>query len=263
MEPLIDLSVEAVKARLHTTRYGRSIELVSRTGSTNDDARARAQSGAPDGHVIVADSQDTGRGSRGRTWLSPPGQDLYVSIVARVPVLPSQLPPLTLAVGLAVAETVDASLGAPRARVKWPNDVWIDDRKVAGVLLEGSSAGQNLESVIIGIGLNVNRDEFPDWLDTPGTSLRLGSQTPGVRFERSLVLARLLDDVERWVDRFVAHGVEPMVGALEQRLALRGERVHCDGLHGVVEGVSRSGALRLRTERGLQEVFSGRIERLP
>lgn len=262
MEALSDLSSEATQTHLHTTRYGRSLEVLLRTGSTNDDARERSHAGAADGHVVVADTQDTGRGSRGRAWLSPAGQDLYVSIVARVPVILSQLPPLTLAVGLAVAETVDALLGAPRSRVKWPNDVWIDDRKVAGILLEGSSAGQNLESVIIGIGLNVNRTEFPDWLDTPGTSLSLATHTPSFHFERNLVLARLLDDVERWVDRFVSHGIEPIVNALDQRLALRGERVSCEGIYGVVEGVARNGALRLRTERGLEDVFSGRIERV-
>jgi len=262
MDALADLSRDMIQGRLHTTRYGRSLEVLARTGSTNDDARARAQAGAADGHVIVADTQDTGRGSRGRAWLSPPGQDLYVSIVARVPVIPSQLPPLTLAVGLAVAETVDAILHEMRARVKWPNDVWIDERKIAGILLEGSSAGQTLESVTIGIGLNVNRLEFPAWLDTPGTSLALAKMPTDARYDRSTVLARLLDDVERWVDRFVSHGVEPIVNALDQRLALRGQRVSCEGVYGIVEGIARSGALCLRTDRGLEDVFSGRIERV-
>jgi len=257
-----DLSEARVHALSGALRYGRSLEIVERTGSTNDDARKQAQAGAVDGHTVVADAQDAGRGSRGRQWLSPPGLDLYVSIVARVPVELSQLAPLTLAVGLAVADTVDETLGSPRARVKWPNDVWVDERKVAGILIEGLSTGHTLESLVIGIGLNVNRTQFPDGLDTPPTSLALCSGSGSARVDRSAVLARLLFAVELWVDRFVALGADPVVEALEARLALRGERVRVDAVAGTIEGISRSGALRLRTEQGVQEVFSGRIERV-
>jgi BirA family transcriptional regulator, biotin operon repressor / biotin---[acetyl-CoA-carboxylase] ligase len=269
MSDLGDLSHVRVLQLLNTTRYGRSLEIVARTGSTNDDARQRAAAGAADGHTIVADTQNAGRGSRGRQWSSPPGQDLYVSIVARVPVALAQLPPLTLAVGLAVAEAVDATLGddgrghsSGRARVKWPNDVWIDERKVAGILIEGASTGHHLESVVIGIGLNVNRRAFPEGLDTPATSLQLAAKAGNPELNRSDVLATLLLAVERWVDRFVAHGVDPIVNALDQRLALRGERVRCDERIGTLAGVARSGALRLRTENGFEDVFSGRIERV-
>ena len=273
MNHVSDLTLARVQSLLATTRYGRSLEVLERTGSTNDDAKERASRGAVDGHTIVADAQDAGRGSRGRSWVSPPGEDLYVSIVARVPVALAQLPPLTLAVGLAVADTVDASLGATRARVKWPNDVWVDERKIAGILIEGASTGHHLESVVIGIGLNVNRRAFPDGLDTPPTSLALSggahdaSQQSGEghlvrRIDRNQVLATLLGAVERWVDRFVAHGVDPIVNALDQRLALRNERVSCDGRFGILTGVSRTGALRLRTDHGLEDLFSGRIERV-
>ncbi len=262
MAEFADLSEARVHTLSRALRYGRSLELVARTASTNDDARRQAQAGALDGHCIVADTQDAGRGSRGRPWLSPPGSDLYVSIVARVPVELSQLAPLTLAVGLAVADTVDETLGSARARVKWPNDVWVDERKIAGILIEGLSTAQGLESLVIGIGLNVNRTGFPDGLDTPATSLALSSGAAGGHADRSEVLARLLFAVELWVDRFVALGVDPVVEALEARLALRGERVRVDTAVGTVEGIARSGALRLRTEQGVQELFSGRIERL-
>ncbi len=279
MGDLGDLSEVRVQSLLNTTRYGRSLEVLASTGSTNDDAKRAAQNGAPDGHTIVADTQEAGRGSRGRQWSSPPGQDLYVSIVARVPVVLAQLPPLTLAVGLALADTVDATLGAGRSRVKWPNDVWVDEQKIAGILIEGTSTGHHLESVVIGIGLNVNRTVFPDGLDTPATSLLLcgGAKRPSqpsghyglnapnqpvAGLNRSEALATLLGAVERWVDRFVAHGVDPIVNALDQRLALRDERVRCDDRVGTLTGVSRTGALRLRTEHGFEDIFSGRIERL-
>ncbi len=261
MQAPVDLSEAAIQASLHTNRYGRGLTVLTRTGSTNDTARKDAEAGALDGHTVVADTQDSGRGSRGRRWLSPPGDDLYLSVVARVPVELSQLAPLTLAAGLAVADTVDATLGAARARVKWPNDVWVDGRKIAGILVEGQSTGVQLAWVVIGIGLNVNRPAFPDDLDTPATSLALCGPA-GARHDRNLVLARLLDNLERWVDRFIRHGAAPIVDGLNPRLALRGARVRCGDAIGTVAGVARSGALLLHTGAGTETVFSARLEPL-
>ncbi len=253
------LTVERVHAQLRSARYGRSLTLVAETGSTNDDARAAALAGASDGHTIVAESQTRGRGSRGRSWVSPAGVDLYLSVVAHVPLRLDQLPPLTLAVGLAVAETADAFLSAgPRAQVKWPNDVWIERKKCAGILVESVSVGQTRQPVVIGIGLNVNRRAFPERLDTEPTSLALAGAR-GEDLDRARVLAALLENLERWVDRFVAEGPAPVVHALEQRLALRGERARCDEREGVVFGVSAEGALLLETAQGMQTVFSGTL----
>jgi BirA family biotin operon repressor/biotin-[acetyl-CoA-carboxylase] ligase len=260
MNVIGDLSQERIQAALHTARFGRSLTLLASTGSTNDDARAAALAGAPDGHVIVADTQTAGRGARGRTWVSPGGLDLYVSVLATLPVPLEQLPPLTLAVGLAVADTCDAFLPAAlRARVKWPNDVWIDGKKCAGILVESSSQGERSLPVVIGIGLNVNRRDFPGGLDTEPTSLCLSRGEPSSRSE---VLALLLDHLERWVDRFVALGPAPIVEALEARLALRNERARVDDVEGVVEAVAPSGGLRLRTASGVVEVLAGTLRPL-
>jgi BirA family biotin operon repressor/biotin-[acetyl-CoA-carboxylase] ligase len=253
------LTVEGVHAHLRSKRYGRSLQLVGETGSTNDDARAAALAGAVDGHTIVAESQSKGRGSRGRTWISPAGVDLYLSVVAHVPLTLGQLPPLTLAVGLAVAETADAFLvTGRRASVKWPNDVWIERRKCAGILVESVSLGQTTQPVVIGIGLNVNRRTFPAGLDTEPTSLVLAGSLQD-DLHRPLVLASLLDHLEHWVDRFVSYGAAPVVSALEQRLALRGEQARCDEYEGVVSGVSPEGALLLNTPHGMRTVVSGTL----
>jgi BirA family biotin operon repressor/biotin-[acetyl-CoA-carboxylase] ligase len=253
------LSVQRVASLLRTQRYGRSLAIKAETGSTNDDARAASIAGAVDGHVVVAETQSKGRGSRGRTWISPAGLDLYVSIVADVPVPPARLPPLTLAVGVAVAETVEAYLSAPnRALVKWPNDVWVGDKKCAGILVEGASVSDKTLPLIVGIGLNVNRREFPVGLDSEPTSLALASVAPA-DLDRAAVLARLLENVERWVDRFASTGVAPVVQALETRLALRGTHCRCDELEGAVEGVSPEGALLLRTANGVTPALAGTL----
>ena len=263
-----ELAPERMHALLRTRAYGRSLELLQSTESTNDDARRAAEGGAPDGHVVLAETQLSGRGQHGRSWASPPGSDLYLSIVAR-PKLPlSALPPLTLAVGLGVAEAAEELMAhshAPRAEVKWPNDVLLSGYKCAGILVETSSAlpaGADPNSAqvaaVIGIGLNVNRLDWPDELRRSATSLR--AHRPGAeRIDRALALAALLGAVERWVDALQTRGGEAMARELDARLALRGRRVRCGDVEGVLAGVAGSGAVRIATDNGMRELLAGRI----
>lgn len=252
------LDLEAMQAVLETQRFGRSYSYRERTGSTNDDAREAFLAGAPAGHIVVADAQTSGRGSRGRTWESPAGTDLYLSIVDRLPVPIAALPPLTLAVGLAVAETVDSLLDSASAQVKWPNDVLLRARKCAGILIETSMGLAGGDCVVIGIGLNVNRTDFPVELAAVATSLRL--HRPDLEpIDRNLALRVLLEHVEARVDSFVADGPVATIEALSPRLALRGYRVRCDGYEGVVRGVAHTGALLLETEHGVEQVLAGRL----
>lgn len=252
----MSLDAASVGATLRTERYGRSLDLRAETGSTNDDARAAADAGCADGHVVVADRQRAGRGSQGRTWDSPAGVDLYFSIVARVPLEAPRLPPLTLAVGLGVAEAIEPLAG--RARVKWPNDVLLEDRKCAGILVETVSVGARVDSAIIGVGVGVNRTSFAPPLDATATSMRIAS---GRELDRADVLARLLGAIERRVDRYLAAGPEDAAAAVDERLAWRGERVRIGELEGELLGVHPTGAIRLATANGERVLASGRIER--
>ena len=236
----------------------------ARTGSTNDDAREAALAGAPRGHVVVADTQEQGRGSHGRVWSSPAGVDLYLSIVERLPLEPAVLPTVTLAVGLGVTDAVAALVPeiATRVRVKWPNDAWIDRRKVAGVLVESSSTGAAQGPVVIGIGLGVNRLAWPEELTGQATSLlEVGRSLHAGRapFDRSEVLAVLLASVERAVDALLERGVAATIARLEERLALVGEHVDVDGTRGTLVGLTASGALRIADGQGERVVFSGTL----
>lgn len=256
-----DLAPARVTERLATERYGRSLVVVDSTGSTNDDAMAAARGGAPNGHVIVADHQAAGRGAHGRRWESPAGSDLYVSIVDRPDVAQHRLAPLTLAVGLGVSDAVDRALagsGSVPSEVKWPNDVWIRGRKCAGILVEASTSGTRVASVVIGIGCNVNRTTWPDALAGRATSLRL-AHPQGARLDRAAVLATLLLCVERWVQTFVEHGAPPIVAALGARLAFKGREVACESARGVLVGVAPSGAALVATARGIVEVVAGTL----
>jgi BirA family biotin operon repressor/biotin-[acetyl-CoA-carboxylase] ligase len=256
-----DLHLEGVLRRLTTARFGRSLEIRERTESTNDDARLAVKAGCADGHVIVADTQTRGRGSRGRSWDSPAGSDLYLSIVAKVDVPLAESAALTLAVGLGVAESVEQLLGGnAAAEIKWPNDVWVHGRKIAGILVEGASLGETAQPLVIGIGLNVNRERFPEGLDTPPTSLRLES---GVHVGRALALATLLAGVEKAVDRFLLLGAADVAAAVDRRLCLRGKEAHCEGLRGIVRGVAASGALRFEVQGQERELFAGTLRPAP
>lgn len=253
------LAAARIAAGLATARYGRSLRVLAETGSTNDDAREDALRGAADGHAVVADRQTSGRGSQGRAWASPGGQDLYVSIVARPRASFQALPTLTLAVGLGVADAVDALLAgrAPRAAVKWPNDVWLGRKKVSGILVEASTVGAEISAVIIGIGLNVNRDAFDGALGPAATSLRLAGGDP---LERERALCTLLAHVEQAVDRWSLEGAAAILPAIEARLALRGEPATHDGAAVTVLGLAPTGAIRLRTPQGeVIERYSGRL----
>lgn len=243
--------------RLRTTHYGRSLELRALTDSTNDDARSAAREGAPRGHVVVADAQRRGRGSQGRTWDSPAGSDLYLSIVERLALPLDRLAPLTLAVGVGVAQTVEAA--RLDTRVKWPNDVWVEGRKIAGILVETSASENRSGPLVIGIGLGVNRVEWPAELEPIATSIRRES---GRTQERVAILAALLANVESWVNRYADDGIAPILEALEPRLALRGSRVRCGDVIGVLSGLSPSGAICLETERGTLELLSGTLRPL-
>jgi len=256
---MFDLEPAHIASQLTTLRYGRSLDVRAQTSSTNDDARQAFMEGAVAGHVVVADTQTGGRGSRGSVWESPAGADLYVSIVDRfrAAFALADLPPLTLAVGLAVAECVDALLGADHAipsQVKWPNDVLIRGKKCAGVLIETNASGVQVEGAVIGIGLNVNRTHFPDALADRATSLALERRKP---IDRTHALCSLLSHVETRVDQFMAEGPAAIVHALEPRLAYLGQRVACNGEIGIVRGVDTSGLLRLETPQGMHSALVG------
>lgn len=255
--PPEDLTPDSIGRLLTTERLGRSLTLKRETASTNDDARREASAGAADGHVVLADAQTRGRGSRGREWISPPGSDLYFSIVARLAVPPASLPPLTLVVGLAAAEALDALLPAgQRCEVKWPNDVWLAGHKLVGILVESASLGAQLEPLIIGVGINVNRLDFPGDLQPPASSLALVLGHP---VARAAVLSGFLNRLETQLDRFQREGPFAAISAVNERLALRGERATCGDLVGVVERVGPFGALLLRGEHGLHECVSGTL----
>lgn len=216
--------------------------------STNDEIRTLAQAGAPGGLVLLALTQTAGRGRRGAAWFSAAGESLAFSILIR-PEEPKALwPRLALATGLAVAEAIESC--GMEAGIKWPNDVWIQQRKVAGILVE---AGHDF--AVVGIGINVNTRAFPAEVSDIATSLALES---GAELARKQVLSAI---IRRFAlrHREIGDDFDEMLESVRQRCVLCGRRVSLITASGprtgVVEGLARGGELTLRTDTGLENLL--------
>jgi BirA family transcriptional regulator, biotin operon repressor / biotin---[acetyl-CoA-carboxylase] ligase len=211
------------------------------TDSTNERAKQLATAGAPHGTLITADEQTAGRGRQGRVWTAPPRSAVLMSVVLRE--LDERLP-LAAAVAIADALPVEAA-------IKWPNDVWIQGRKVAGILVEGRPQEG---WAVLGVGLNVNTEGFPAELAETATSLRLA----GIDVDTEAVLAGVLSSLDAWLGAPPARVLE----AWRERDALKGERVRWTGGEGVAEGIDDSGALRVETPTGLVSLDAGEVHLL-
>lgn len=236
---------------------GWSLHYSTRTGSTNDDARQAALQGCADRSVFLADEQRAGRGRLGRTWLAPPGSSLLFSLVLR-----RGLPPidLTALCSVAVAESIAAVTGLA-ARIKWPNDVMIRDRKVCGVLTEVVAARHRGDIAIVGIGVNVNLEPATAGLPTTATSLSLEAGAP---MRRGALFGAILSRVDARLALDDASLVAQVRRSWEAMLWRRWQQVRVDDagttVHGVVEGLAPSGALLLRRSGGeVVEVAVGDI----
>jgi BirA family biotin operon repressor/biotin-[acetyl-CoA-carboxylase] ligase len=260
------MDAEALPAHLRTRSLGRTFEWHAECASTNDLAAERARAGAAAGLVVAADAQTAGRGRLGRTWHSPAGENLYLSILLRPTRPPAEIPPLTLLVGAAVARTI-ADLGlAPR--LKWPNDVELVEeagqlRKVAGILTEMATTGTSALHVVVGVGLNVNSLEFAPEIAERATSLRRALGRP---VDRVALLAGLLGALEPLYDDFERRGPAAAVEAFEAHAAFPARcRVTAPGrpgerLDGIALGVEPDGALRFRDQAGqIHRLISGEL----
>jgi BirA family transcriptional regulator, biotin operon repressor / biotin---[acetyl-CoA-carboxylase] ligase len=209
--------------------------------STNERAKELAAAGALHGTLVTADEQTAGHGRQGRAWTAEPGSAVLMSVVLRE--LDERLP-LTAAVAIADALPVEAA-------IKWPNDVWIQGRKVAGILVEGRPQEG---WAVLGIGLNVLAESFTDELAETATSLRLA----GVETTPARVLADVLASLSRWL------GAPParVLDAWRSLDALKGERVRWTNGEGVADGIDDSGALRVRTDSGLVTLDAGEVHLL-
>jgi BirA family biotin operon repressor/biotin-[acetyl-CoA-carboxylase] ligase len=259
-----DLAPPLVFSALRTRRFGRAYEFLPSCGSTNDEVARLAAHGADEGFLLASDAQTRGRGRRGRLWHSSVGENLCFSLLLRPAIAPTSASPLTLLAGAALGRAL-VSLGFS-PQLKWPNDVMLDTghglRKVAGILTEMASEGSRIRHIVLGVGVNVNGQRFPDHLAPLATSLRLARDAP-IAMSRGALLAAFINAFEPIYDDFITRG--PAAGLAEwRRLALLGQPCWVEResarVDGVAEDVDASGALLIRSSDGkLICVYSGQV----
>jgi BirA family transcriptional regulator, biotin operon repressor / biotin---[acetyl-CoA-carboxylase] ligase len=238
--------------------FGRHFMWFAQVTSTNDVAAMLAETGAAEGTVVSAEAQTAGRGRFGRVWISPPMAGLYVSLLLRPPA--HVVPLLTIAAGAAVSEGIEASTGL-HTGVKWPNDVHVSGRKIAGILAEAGTAGDGGQHVVLGCGINLMPAAYPPDVAQRATSVEgeLGRQV-----DRGTVLSECLAAFAAHYDRLRANRHPHVLDAWRRRASNSlGRPVEWDAngsLHrGIAENVDDRGALLVRTDRAIERVISGEV----
>jgi BirA family biotin operon repressor/biotin-[acetyl-CoA-carboxylase] ligase len=240
---------------LQTRVLGQECYYASVLASTNTTAWDMGQQGKPEGTIVVADAQSAGRGQATRVWISPPARNVYLSIILRPRLAPSQAPLLSLIAAVAVVDTL-CQEGATSG-IKWPNDVLILRRKVAGILTEMATYRDAVQFVVVGIGINVNMtqveiDRHLGSVAPTATSLRVAI---GREVQREGFVATLLGHLEHWYEVFQADGKLALQAAWEARSLMGGRRISARtpdaAREGTAEGIDAAGHLLLRQDDGV------------
>jgi BirA family transcriptional regulator, biotin operon repressor / biotin---[acetyl-CoA-carboxylase] ligase len=246
------LDVRVIQSHLATRSVGRRIELHDRLESTNREAVRLGQAGVEHGTLVLADAQTAGRGRMARSWFSPPGVNLYGSVVLRTTLdgqdLAGWLSWLPLIAALSAAEAIEI-VGSASVAVKWPNDLLINECKVGGILCESGTSSKAGAFQVIGVGINVNgaQEDFPDALRHFATTIR---HETGSAVDRNRLIAQLLIELESRIDEFLSRGSEAIAPAYGRRCATVGKTVkamlaHGEEYIGVAEAIAKDGSLTL------------------
>jgi BirA family transcriptional regulator, biotin operon repressor / biotin---[acetyl-CoA-carboxylase] ligase len=226
----------------------------------------------PEGAVFLAEEQTAGRGRSAHTWHSERGNGIYCSFLLRPPMTPAESLWLSLIAGVAVQDAVREITGLP-ADIRWPNDLLLNDKKFAGILTEMSSEGNKVNHAVIGIGINVNHQSFPQELSGTATSLAIEAGKKVDRLEIAAALIRTVDREYRALLRSMSSPIrtltlrfEPIMRRVESRSSYAlGKMVFVDedgGYEGITDGLDPRGFLRVRTEQGVRMVISGSVRPL-
>jgi BirA family biotin operon repressor/biotin-[acetyl-CoA-carboxylase] ligase len=252
-----------IKPILKTKWMGRTIHHFQTIDSTNSKAYQLALNGAGEGEVVISESQEKGRGRLGRQWFSPPFLNLYLSVILRPKIPPHQAPLITLMAAVATADAIRKYSGL-LPLIKWPNDILLRDRKVAGLLNEIHSEMDRIHFVILGIGVNLNMDEkmFSKEIRAVATSIKIEM---GQTVSRKAFLQSLLLELERWYSIFLEEGSAVVLKAWRDWACIKGREVKVTSFGktfvGIAIDVDSDGALILETGDGKQErVMAGDIE---
>lgn len=256
------LQPEEIREYLQPGCLGQKIHYFPEIDSTNRFAFDLAEHGAEEGEIVIAESQRRGKGRLGRSWFSPPGVNLYLSVILKPKIPPVRAPRLTLVSAVALAETVQSFLGAKPA-IKWPNDILAGGKKLAGILTESSCDAHTVNFVVVGIGVNLNlaAASLPENIRATATSLLILTQKP---VDRSAFAAQLIQSLDRCYGELGANGFSEIARRWESYFDLRGRRVRVEmpgnEVSGIARGIDGDGALLVEQDGGaLARIVAGDV----
>lgn len=256
---------EEIKAHLTSSVLGREIHYFNEIDSTNNEAKKLAANGCPEGAIVVAEEQLSGRGRLARGWFSPFGKGIWLSVVLRPPFAPMEAPKCTLMAAVSINRAINAvtDLGCG---IKWPNDILWNGRKVAGILTEMSAEMDAINYVVIGMGINVNISEqdFPEEIAATATSLAMAA---GNQISRMKLLTTMLAELENMYSIVKNSGFAPVLTEWKNQSITLGQQVDVHGIDqnfsGLAVDIDVDGALLIKTSQGIKRVLAGDVSIRP
>lgn len=258
IEPLSEVEIQK---HLRTSKFARQMTLLDSCSSTQVVAHELLLSNEYDGHVIISEEQTEGKGRLGREWNSSKGKGLWMSWIMKPNILPHEAPPITLVASLAVAAAIENVTGI-QADIKWPNDLLIKGKKFGGILTELQSTPDQIEAIIMGIGLNINHDfeDFSPDLQSIATSVAIEK---GEKVERAQIIAEIANQLEASISLFEQQGFLAFKDRWESQSSMIGKPVSArtirESIEGVAVGINEYGALLVATSTGIRPLFSGDV----
>lgn len=255
------MNKEAIEQQLKTSWAGRNLWYYDVIDSTNNKVMEMGAEGAPHGTTVVADQQNGGKGRRGRTWISPSKTNIYVSILLRPDFEVTKAPMITLLMAYSIAEALREACQLD-VKIKWPNDIILNKKKICGILTEMSMKDHSMDYVVIGVGINVNNEEIPQELRKSATSLKLET---GKAVDRAALLARILERFEKDYEAFCRAGdLSEIQNAYNRILVNVDKQVRVlepgNEYQATAHGINHLGELLVEKEDGTMEnIFAGEV----
>lgn len=250
------ISAEEINKGINTLYIGRPTEVLESVDSTNEEIKRRAKQGAEQGLTIVSDEQISGKGRLGRAWKSPKGTSIYESILLYPELPPSQVPCITLAAGLALCSAIN-KIADCDARIKWPNDIIIGNKKLCGILTEMTIEDNAVAFAVVGMGINVNNREFPEEIRQKATSLYIEKNKS---FNRNEIIIKLAECFETIYNEFIIGGFETLKEEYKSCCATIGRRISAqrqnETICGIAVDIASDGGLIVETDSGEKKYIS-------
>lgn len=257
-----DLMTEAeIKSLMHTEWVAKEVLYFDTIDSTNTKAQELAEKGYPSGTLVVADKQESGKGRRGRSWVSPSGTGIFMTLMIKPDINPNNASMLTLVAALAVAKAITSVTGE-EALIKWPNDIVVNGKKVCGILTEMNAQFDYINNIVVGVGINVHNESFPEEISQMASSLMI--EAGGKRFHRAQIIAETMSYFEQYYDTFLkTQDLSALVREYDELLVNRNKSVRVldpkEPFDGKAMGITPKGELIVETWESRKLVSSGEV----